>query len=197
MQIQSKNNPLYKKYIDLTLLLIISTPFLLTACTATLPHRLQSTPEGRQSLEYSADTAKIEFLTADPDLKHYFDNSIGYVIFPSIGKGAVVVGGAYGEGIVYENASVIGYADLAQATIGFQLGGQSFREVIFFNDKSALGDFEQEKFKFSANASAVAVTAGISAASDYHDGVAVFTMAKGGLMYEASIGGQKFSYQPK
>ena len=169
----------------------------MTSCTATSPHRLQSTQEGRQSLEDSAEAAKAEFLAADPGLKQYFDRAVGYAIFPSIGKGAVIIGGAYGEGVVFDDNTLIGYADITQATIGFQLGGQSFREVIFFNDKSALGDFEQGKFKFSANASAVAVTAGVSAASDYHKGVAVFTMDKGGLMYEASIGGQKFSFQTK
>lgn len=197
MQNSSNHQSIRLSLINLALLIPLLSSVVITSCTATSPHRLQSTPAGRQSLEHSAEAAKVEFLSADPGLKQYFDGAVGYAIFPSIGKGAVVIGGAYGEGVVYDKNTLVGYADLTQATIGFQLGGQSFREVIFFNNKSALGDFEQGKFKFSANASAVAVTAGVSGAGDYSHGVAVFTMAKGGLMYEASIGGQKFSFQPK
>lgn len=148
-------------------------------------------------LSENAERAKREFISADPEMATYFKSATGYAIFPSIAKGGIGIGGAYGEGCVYENGNLIGYTDLAQVTIGFQLGGQSFREVIFFQTERALNKFRAEKFEFSANASAIAVTTGASTANDYEGGVAVFTMAKGGLMFEASIGGQKFSYEPK
>ncbi len=149
------------------------------------------------TLSQNAERAKREFLRADPDMQTFFDAAAGYALFPTIGKGGMGIGGAYGEGCVYENGALVGYAELSQLTIGFQLGGQSFREVIFFQTERALNKFRAEKFEFSANASAVAVTAGASTANDYESGVAVFTMAKGGLMFEASIGGQKFSYETK
>jgi len=149
------------------------------------------------SLSQESQLAKEEFLRVDPGLKEFFDESAGYAIFPSVAKGAVGVGGAYGEGCVYYKGELIGYSELSQVTFGLQLGGQAFREVVFFKYSSALEDFKKEKIKFSANASAVAVTAGSSGAVDYQGGVAVFTMAKGGLMFEASIGGQKFSYDTK
>ena len=119
----------------------------------------------------------------------------GYAVFPTVGKGGIGIGGAYGTGRVYERGRYIGRSNLAQLTIGFQLGGQAYSEIIFFRDKAALDDFTNGNFELGAQASAVAATAGASADADYSDGVAVFTMAKGGLMYEASIGGQKFSFK--
>jgi lipid-binding SYLF domain-containing protein len=97
---------------------------------------------------------------------------------------------------VYEKGKPIGDTSLTQITIGFQLGGQAYSEIIFFKDKKTLDDFKNGNFELGAQASAVAVTAGASADANYEKGVAVFTMAKGGLMYEASVGGQKFSYDP-
>ena len=133
----------------------------------------------------------------DPGLKRFFDDSHGYAIFPTVGKGGMGIGGAYGKGELFEQGAMIGYCDLSQATIGFQLGGQAYSELIFFKHKPALDEFMTGNFAFSAQASAVALTSGVSADADYEGGVAVFTMAKGGLMYEASIGGQKFSFVPK
>jgi lipid-binding SYLF domain-containing protein len=117
-------------------------------------------------------------------------------VFPTVGKGAVGVGGAYGKGVVYQQGEVVGYCDLSQGTVGLQLGGQAYREIIFFEYKEALDWFKTGNFAFSAQASAVAVNEGASADAKYDRGVAVFTMTKGGLMFEASIGGQKFGYQP-
>lgn len=149
----------------------------------------------------SADTQKAQeavdaFLEKDPTMEVYFEQAYGFAIFPGVGKGGFGIGGAHGKGQVYEQGKLIGTARLTQITIGFQLGGQKFREVIFFKNKAAIDEFKQGNFKFSAQASAVAVTAGAGAKADYNDDVAVFTLTKGGLMYEASIGGQKFSFKP-
>ena len=140
--------------------------------------------------------AKAEFIKTDGLMQSLFDNSYGYVIFPNVGKGAMGVGGAAGNGIVFEKGKTLGRAKMKQVSVGFQFGGQAYREVIFFENKAALDRFKQNKFEFSAQASAVAATAGASANVKYRNGVMVFTQEKGGLMYEASVGGQKFSYSP-
>jgi lipid-binding SYLF domain-containing protein len=137
------------------------------------------------------------FKNKDPGIKVFFDKAYGYAVFPTVGKGGMGIGGAYGKGEVYERGVLAGTSSLTQLTIGFQLGGQAYSEIIFFKDKATLDSFKSGNFEFSAQASAVAITAGASADADYSNGVAIFTLAKGGLMYEASIGGQKFSYTPK
>ena len=138
--------------------------------------------------------AEAEFVKSDSLMQGLFANSFAYVIFPNVGKGAIGVGGAAGNGIVFQNGTPIGSAKLKQVSIGFQLGGQTYREVIFFENEAALNRFKQDNFEFAAQASAVAVTKGASANVKYRDGVMVFTQEKKGLMYEASVGGQKFSY---
>lgn len=139
-------------------------------------------------------TAKTEFIKSDPLMKGLFEKASGYVIFPNVGKAGFGIGGAAGNGVVYEHNKMVGMAKLSQLSIGFQAGGQAYREVIFFESKKELDRFKDSRFEFSAQASAVAVTAGASANVKYTDGVMVFTMQKGGLMYEASIGGQKFKF---
>ena len=126
----------------------------------------------------------------------YFENAYGYAVLPSVGKGAVGIGGAHGKGLVYEQDEIIGETKMTQVTIGFQWGGQAYSEVLFFENEKALNAFINGQIEFAGQASAVAVTAGASADIAYRNGIAVFTMAKGGLMYEASIGGQKFKYFP-
>ena len=133
----------------------------------------------------------------DPGIKTFFNEAHGYVVFPRIVKGAVGIGGAHGKGLVFEKGAVIGRASLTQATIGFQLGGQAYSEIIFFKDKAALKRLIEEKLEFSGQATAVGLDKGVAANANYNAGVAIFTMATGGLMYEASIGGQAFSYEPK
>jgi lipid-binding SYLF domain-containing protein len=147
----------------------------------------------RELIEESKN-AKAQFVKSDSLMQSLFDNSYGYVLFPNVGKGAIGVGGAAGNGIVFENGNPVGSAKLKQVSIGFQFGGQEYREVIFFQNQAALDRFKQGKFEFAAQASAVAVTAGAAANVKYTDGVLVFTQEKKGLMYEASIGGQKFGY---
>lgn len=132
----------------------------------------------------------------DPSLGALLDKARGYAVFPTVGKGAVGVGGAYGRGVLYQGGAFIGYCDLSQASIGFQLGGQAYSEIIAFETSEALNTFKSGNFAFSAQATAVALKSGAGANAKYDNGVAVFTMGESGLMYEASIGGQKFSYQP-
>jgi lipid-binding SYLF domain-containing protein len=136
------------------------------------------------------------FKKADPSIARFFGNSAGYAVFPTVGKGAIGIGGAGGSGVLFEGGAAIGKTTLAQVTIGFQLGGQSYSEVIFFEDAASLGDFKKGNFALAAQVSAVALASGASANAKYERGVAVFTMTKGGLMYEASVGGQKFGFEP-
>lgn len=151
----------------------------------------------KKSQEQECRDAIAEFKKKDSDLNRFFNKAHAYAVFPNVGKGGFGIGGAHGKGLVFQGGKVLGRTTLTQATIGFQLGGQVYAEIIFFEDAKALKRFTDENFEFSAQASAVAITAGASADAAYEDGVAVFTMAKGGLMYEASIGGQKFSYKKK
>jgi len=127
----------------------------------------------------------------------FFANSAGYAVFPDVGKGGFIVGGARGKGIVYEKGNPIGRATMTQASIGAQAGGESFAEVIFFETPSALSDFKNGKFEMSADVGAVAASQGASKAAKYKTGVAVFTVAKRGLMVQASVGGQKFKFEPE
>ena len=140
--------------------------------------------------------AKQAFLETDKGMDKFFGKCYGYVIFPNVGKGGLGVGGASGNGTAYRQGALVGMAKLSQVSIGFQAGGQSFREVIFFEHKSGFDRFTENKIEFAAQVSAVAAAAGVSADAKYVEGVAVFTMAKGGLMYEASVGGQKFKFDP-
>ncbi len=152
------------------------------------------TSEQKTSMQSDVARAESEFKREDPSMASWFRESYGYAIFPTVGKGAIGVGGAHGKGLVYEQGAPIGNATLSQATIGLALGGQAYREVIFFQNKAALDNFTSGNFEFAAQASAVAVNAGASADADFENGMAVFTMEEGGLMFEASIGGQKFSF---
>ena len=128
-------------------------------------------------------------------LKPYFEKARGYAVFPNIGKGGIGIGGARGSGEVFEKGNVIGKTTLTQVSIGVQVGGQAFSQIIFFKDKKSLQRFTEGNFEFGASASAALISEGANASADYSDGVAVLTYSKGGLMYEASIGGQKFSYE--
>ena len=128
-------------------------------------------------------------------LKPYFKKARGYAVFPNVGKGGIGIGGARGKGEVFEKGDVIGSTTLTQVSIGFQLGGQTFSQIIFFKDKKSLQRFTEGNFEFGASASAALISQGANASADYSNGVAVHTFSKGGLMYEASIGGQKFSYE--
>jgi lipid-binding SYLF domain-containing protein len=142
-----------------------------------------------------ANETKDYFISEDSEIEGFFTKSYGYVVFPSIGKGGVGVGGAHGNGILFKGGAPQGKTSMTQATIGLQLGGQSFMEVIFFQDQRAYDNFVEGKTKLGAQASGVVLKQGAGATAAYNDGVAVFTAIKGGLMAEASVGGQKFKYK--
>ena len=137
-----------------------------------------------------------EFKDKDPGINKFFSSSVGYAVFPGIGKGGLGVGGAGGKGTVYKGGAAVADAKMSQVTIGFQAGGQKYAEVIFFEDAETYNDFISGNFEFAAQVSAVALTAGASADAAYKNGLLVVTMAIGGLMYEASVGGQKFKVTP-
>lgn len=157
----------------------------------------------------------LETFKESPRVVPFFEDAVGYAVFPTIGKGGIGVGGSHGKGRVYKGSDYIGDVSMTQVTIGFQFGGQAFSQIIFFEDEDALNEFIGGNFEFGAQVSAVAITVGAEAsastagssagastpgssahAADYKLGMAVFTYTKGGLMYEASVGGQKFKYRP-
>ena len=142
-----------------------------------------------------ATEAKKTLIMAHSGLQKLFDESAGYVIFPNVGKGGFVVGGASGNGAVYEDGTLIGVAGLKKLNRGLQAGGQAIIEVIFFEDDKALNEFKEGNFSFAAEVSAVALKSGIALNAKYKDGVAVFVLPKAGLMADASVGGQKFSFR--
>ena len=153
-------------------------------------------PDTSDEMQLSVAKAILDIKAADPGISKFFDGAAGYAVFPKVGKGGIGIGGAYGKGLVIVNDQAVGNTSLKQATIGFQLGGQVYSQFIFFEDDVALGHFQRGNWEMGAQASAVAVTLGASADANYDSGVAVFTHVGGGLMYEATISGQKFSYEP-
>ena len=175
---------------------IVTTMLAAFAFSALLvPHSLKA-QEDKTKLMAESKEAKSAFVKTDESMKNLFNNSYGYVIFPNIGKGALVVGGAGGDGVVYEKGKQIGTAKITQVSVGAQAGAQTYREIIFFENKEALDRFKQNKVEFSGQASAVAVKSGESTNVKYREGVQVYTQEISGLMLEASIGGQKFTYHP-
>ena len=163
-----------------------------------LPLTLALLPVQPAAALAKSDAASViaKFKEKDPGMAKVFADAYGWAVFPTVGKGAIGIGGARGKGEVYERGRLIGKSTLTQVSIGLQLGGQAYSEVILFKDKTALDDFERGNFELDAQASAIALTARASRALAYNRGVAIVTMGKGGLMYEASVGGQKFTYKP-
>ena len=172
----------------------IVKPLLLMSMLFTAGILFAQKSEKDNKLITDSKEAKDAFIKSDELMTNLFNNAYAYVIFPNVGKGAIGVGGAAGNGIVYQGGQTIGKASMKQVTVGFQWGGQAYREVIFFENKETLDRFKENKIEFSAQASAVAATKGASGNVKYADGVMIFTQEKGGLMYEASVGGQKFKY---
>ena len=136
------------------------------------------------------------FQKTDPKMQHLFQTAYGYVVFPSVGKGAAGIGAAAGRGLVFEQGKPVGEAEMTQVTVGAQLGGQSYAEVILFESQKALDEFKAGKTTLAAGLSAVAAADGASAEAKYEHGVLVYTMAKSGLMFQASVGGQHFKFTP-
>jgi lipid-binding SYLF domain-containing protein len=154
-------------------------------------------PNEVDELHAKAQEALTAFQEKDAGIKRFIDQAAGYVVIPTVGKGGIGIGGARGKGLLYENGAPAAVVTLTQLTIGFQWGGQAYSEFIFFENDSDLEDFKKGNYELGAQASAVAVTAGASADANYSSGVAIFTQAKGGLMYEATVGGQKFKVESK
>lgn len=144
-----------------------------------------------------AESTAAAFLEADSALAVFFDNAYAYAVFPTIGKAAFIVGGAHGKGTVFQDGTPIGKTEVTQATVGLQAGGQSYSEILFFQNEAAFERFKRGDFELAAQASAVMVEQGAATGVAYDAGVAVFTHVKGGIMFEASVGGQKFKYAPK
>jgi lipid-binding SYLF domain-containing protein len=154
-------------------------------------------PDSGDKMELSVAQAIITAKEKDPSLAAWFDDAYAYAVFPKVGKGGIGIGGAYGKGIVIRGDSTVATTSLSQLTIGFQLGGQVYSEFVMFKDKTAFDHFARGNFEMGAQVSAVAITVGASADANYDGGVAVFTITEGGLMYEATVGGQKFKYKAK
>lgn len=154
------------------------------------------TESARADIRENADRALETGRRADPSLGDFLSRAAGYAVFPTVGKGAVGVGGAYGKGILYQNGQQVGYCDLSQGSLGFQLGGQAYTQIIAFETSDAVSHFKSGNFAFAAQATAVALRSGAGTNAKYQNNVAVFTMDEAGLMFEASVGGQKFDYQP-
>ena len=152
--------------------------------------------QDRQALNSSVRSTLATMRAEDPSFGPFLDDAYGYAVFPSVGKGGLIVGGAYGRGEVYERGRLIGYSSITQGTIGAQVGGQDFAEVICFRNKEALDQFTSGKFEPTAAASAVALKAGAARSAAYSNDVAIFAFVKGGLMAEAAVGGQKFAFTP-
>ncbi len=174
----------------LTFVIFLSFVFASTLATAW-------EPDTDDKLELAVAQAIIKAEDKDPAMGEWFEAAYAYAVFPKVGKGGIGIGGAYGKGLVIHEDKTVGNTSLSQITLGFQLGGQVYAEYIMFRDKTAFDHFTRGNFEMGAQVSAVAVTLGASADANYDGGVAVFTIASGGLMYEATIGGQKFKYKAK
>ncbi len=154
-------------------------------------------PDEGKEYDEKAQVALAAFLEKDAKVQSFIDKAAGYVVIPTVGKGGLGIGGARGKGVLYEGGAVTAVVTLTQLSFGFQWGGQAYSEFIFFEDAATLENFKRGNYEMSAQASAVAITAGASADAEFNGGMAIFTQAKGGLMYEASIGGQKFKVEAK
>jgi lipid-binding SYLF domain-containing protein len=149
-------------------------------------------------LKAESKQAIANFKNADSTLASYMNNAVGYAVFPSVGKGGFIVGGARGKGVVFDkNGNVIGQSTMTQGSIGAQAGGQTFAQLILFQTQAALDNFKTGKFAIGADVSAVAASEGASKNARFSQGVAVFTLPIKGLMVQATVGGQKFSFQPE
>lgn len=154
-------------------------------------------PDEAAEHEASAQEAIAALKEKDPSIERFFDAAVGYVVLPTVGKAGLGIGGAHGKGFLYEDGVSTANVTLTQLSIGLQVGGQTYSEFIFFEDEETMTEFKRGNYELSAQASAVAIEKGASRDVDYDSGVAIFTLAKGGLMAEASVGGQKFKVELK
>jgi lipid-binding SYLF domain-containing protein len=185
-----KENKMKHPMIAATLLLAAFT-FGLVGCT-TAP----KTEADRQALDDSVQNTLSAMRSEDPSFGDFLDKAYAYAVYPSVGKGAFIFGGAYGKGEVFQGGRMIGYSDMSQATVGAQVGGQEYSEVIAFENQAALDKFTTKEYAFDASISAVALKSGVAKTARFREGVAVFKYIKGGLMADASVGGQRFRFRP-
>ena len=174
----------------LAVLMLAAFGFGIVGCSPT-PKNEEKVDELQSNVARTLDAMRAE----DPTFGEFLNTAYGYAVFPTIGKGGLIVGGSYGKGEVFEQGRRIGYADMTQATVGAQIGGQEFAEVIVFENKAALDKFRDKEYAFTAQVSAVAIKSGAAKNARFRDGVAVFTYIKGGLMAEAAVGGQRFRFR--
>jgi lipid-binding SYLF domain-containing protein len=165
---------------------------LLVGCSTAPP-----TPEARDELSRKATAERQEWNRLDPEIEAFARKAHGFAFFPEVAKGGAGIGGAYGRGVVYEQGQHVGYADITQGSIGLQLGGQTYSELIVFEDKAALDRFKENRMDFGANATAVIATTGAAANTRFVDGIAVFVRPTAGAMAEATLDGQRITYVPK
>jgi lipid-binding SYLF domain-containing protein len=166
------------------------------AALLTLALAVTTTTARAEDLQAKAEEAVQNFKLADPGLSKFFTNSAGYAILPSVGEGGFIIGGQHGDGLVYEKGKVTGKVTTSEVSIGAQVGGGKFSEVIFFETKAAMKAFKAAKYQMSAGAKASVVASGVAANAKYDQGVAVFTLPKSGAMVAAAVGGQKFEFKP-
>ncbi len=176
------------KTVSLTVFAVI----ILCGCAA-----VPETAEKKDTLHAEVAEAIAVFKSADPKIQRFFDRSYAYTVLPKVFKGAFWLGGAYGKGEVYEQNLLAGYCTISQATLGFSFGGEFFREIVFFRDKEDFDTFRESGYTFAAQATATALTVGAAVKAGYDRGVAVFIASDVGLMVDASLGGQKFSFSPR
>jgi lipid-binding SYLF domain-containing protein len=157
----------------------------------------QITKEQGDTLFKQAQASRQEWNKVDPELENFAKKGEGFAFFPEVTKGGLIVGGAGGRGVVFEKGQHIGYADLTQVSLGLQAGGQTFSQLIVFENPAAMNRFKQNETSFGANASAVLAEKGAATDARFVDGVAVFVKPTGGVMAEASLGGQQITYLPK
>jgi lipid-binding SYLF domain-containing protein len=186
----TKENPMKHSMFAATLLLATFT-FGLVGCS-TAP----KTEADRQSLDDSVQNTLSAMRSEDPSFGDFLDKSYAYAVYPSVGKGGFVFGGAYGKGEVYQGGRMIGFSDMSQVTVGAQVGGQEYSEVVAFENQAALDKFTTKEYAFDASVSAVAIKSGVAKTARFREGVAVFKYIKGGLMADASVGGQRFRFRP-
>ena len=168
-----------------------------TSLITLLMAALAPTFEGRaEDLKAKSAEAIQNFKLTDPGLTNFFAKSAGYAILPAVGEGGLIIGGEHGDGLVYEKGKLVGKVTMSEVSLGAQVGGGSFSEVIFFETEAALKDFEKTKWEMSAKAKASVAASGVAQNAKYDQGVPVFTLPKGGAMVAAAVGGQKFKFKP-
>jgi len=174
-----------------TAMIVAVFGFALAGCQAE-----PKTEEKRDALDASVENSLNMMRSEDATFGRFLDDAYAYAVYPTVGKGGLIVGGAYGKGEVFDHGRMIGYSDLTQATVGGTIGGQAYTEVVAFENKAALDKFLDKEYAFDASVSAVALKSGVAKTSRFQNGIAVFKYIKGGLMADASVGGQRFRFTP-